>query len=151
MRVIHLFIGFVVFCLAAQQRDCRADVIMCDPNEKIAVDVNVIIDDQTFEDLQQRGAYELTLLPSSDFFWKKSFPAQSETTITLYDEADPLTLSFQEGLLVTYPKGCDENWVYAFCQLDGVDLKGEFPKEVNLYLNPALGKCTIEVLCTQCP
>lgn len=151
MRVSHLFIGFVVFCWAAQQTDCRAEAIMCDPNEKIPVTVNVMVDDQTLGDLQERGVQELTLIPASDFFWTKSFPLESETAITLYDEADPLTLSFQEGLLVTYPKGCDEDFVYAFCHMDGVDLKGEFPKEVNLYLSPALGKCTIEVVCTQCP
>lgn len=151
MRVSHLFIGFVVFCWAAQQTDCRAEAIMCDPNEKIPVTVNVMVDDQTLDDLQQKGIEELTLIPASDFFWTKSFPLESETAITLYDEADPLTLSFQEGLLVTYPKGCDEDFVYAFCHMDGVDLKGEFPKEVNLYLSPALGKCTIEVVCTQCP
>lgn len=196
MRVSQVLIGLTVFCWAAQQKDCRADaiicdpndkvavniqqqdykeepvvmcgpneqtpvniqkqdckeapVIMCDPNEKIPVTVNVLIDDNTFEDLQQMGAYDLTLVPASDFFWTKSFPAKPDTQIILYDEADPLTLSFQEGLLVTYPQGCD-NYVYAFCHMDGVDLKGEFPKEVNLYLNPALGKCKIEVVCTQCP
>ncbi len=151
MRVIQLFIGFSVLCWAAQQSDCKAEPIICDPNEKIAVDVNVIIDDNTFEDLQQMGAYDLTLLPASDFFWEKTFPARPDTQITLYDEADPLTLSFQEGLLVTYPQGCDENYVYAFCKMDGVDLKGEFPREVNLYLSPALGQCKVEVVCTQCP
>ena len=44
-----------------------------------------------------------------------------------------------------------QDFVYAFCHMDGVDLKGEFLTEVNIYLNPALGKCTIEVVCTQCP
>ena len=45
----------------------------------------------------------------------------------------------------------DENYVYAFCKMDGVDLKGEFPKEINLYLSPVLGQCKVEVVCTQCP
>ncbi len=141
-----LALVFVNFYQAA-----GAEPIMCDLSQKIPVNIDIIIEDPVLQDLQKRGVEKLTITPTPDFFWGKSFPLESEPTISFYDEADVLTLAFENGLLVTYSKGCGKDVVYAYCQMDGVDLKGEFPKDVKLHLSPILGQCRIEVCSTQCP
>ena len=91
----------------------------------------------------------MTLRPAVDCGWKQTFPLENGTILSFSDKADPLNLDFQQGLLVTY-NTCEGEMVYAFCQIQE-DLKGNFPEEMKLHLDPILGQCRIEVLCTQCP
>lgn len=152
MPAAQFFLCCFVFFSLIFPKPTQADPIMCDPNQKVLLDVNVIVKKDVLKDLQQRGVQKMKLYPATDFFWSKDFTLEEETTITLESEGDPLTLALQEGILVTYSSQCGtEDLVYAFCQVDGDNLKGEFPREVNLHLNPALNKCKIEVVCTQCP
>jgi len=149
MQFIRGLLFFFVFI--GLNEVLMAEPIMCDPSQKILVKMKVSIQEPILMDLEGKGIDKLTITPAKDSFWGKTFPVEDETEICLYDEGDPLTMALQEGLLVTYPVGCDQYKVYAFCQMDSVNLNGELPKEVILYLNPTLDQCRIEVCDTQCP
>jgi hypothetical protein len=149
MQFIQGFLCFLVFMSLSQAS--LAEPIMCDPSQKITVKMKIEIPEPTLNDLQSKGVEELTITPAKDLFWGQKFPVEEETEICLYDVGDPLTMALQEGLLVTYPVGCDQYKIYAFCQMDNVYLDGELPKEVTLYLSPLLDHCRIEVCDTQCP
>lgn len=150
MRTIMLFLCSLIFFSMELQRAHAQEPVICDPLQTIVVKVEVVIEDPILMDLQKRGIQELYLTPAEDFCWEKPFPVINGTTLTLVDTADPLSLDLQDGLLVTY-KSCDNNIIYAYCQMPPDCLKGEYPQNVRLHLNPAIKQCEIEVLCTQCP
>lgn len=126
-----------------------AEPVICDPMQSIDINMEIVINDAVMAELTESGVQELSLTPALDFAWTQDFPAVNGTKLTLTDNADPLSINLQDGLLVTY-KSCEGDIIYAYCQTTE-DLKGEFPKDVKLHLNPALKQCKIEVICTQCP
>lgn len=150
MRTIMLFLCFLIFFSMGQERARAQEPVICDPLQTIVVKVEVVIEDPILMDLQTRGIQELYLTPAEDFCWEKAFPVENGATLTLMDMADPLSLDMQDGLIVSY-KTCDANIIYAYCQMPSECLKGAYPQNVRLRLNPALKQCKIEVLCTQCP
>jgi len=149
MRTITLFLCFLIFFSFGLQQEGATEPVICDPMQAIDVSMEVIINDSIMADLQETGIQEFSLTPAENFSWTETFPAINGAQIKLTDTADPLSIAMQEGLLVTY-NSCEGSIVYAYCQLTD-DLKGAFPKDVKLHLNPALKQCKIEVLCTQCP
>ncbi|OJW50146.1 MAG: hypothetical protein BGO67_02115 [Alphaproteobacteria bacterium 41-28] len=149
MRTSLIFLCFLIFSSMELQRARAQEPVICDPMQAIAVNLEIVIPNPVLEDLRKRGIQQLSLTPAVNFGWRKTFPVQSGARLTLVDNADPLTIDMQEGLLVTY-KTCLGDIVYAYCQMTNECLKGEYPKDVRLHLTPALGQCEIEVLCTQC-
>jgi hypothetical protein len=149
MRTRIFFLCFLIFFSMGLQRARAQEPVICDPMQAIAVNLEVAITNPVLEDLGKRGIQRLSLTPAVNLGWTKAFPAHNGARLTLVDNADPLTIDMQEGLLVTY-KTCLGDIVYAYCQLTNPCLKGEYPKDVRLHLTPALGRCEIEVLCTQC-
>lgn len=150
MRHTSAFVFFLIFFSMALSSKGVAEPVICDPMQAIAVQMEISIEDDILADLQESGIQELSLTPAADFTWTEAFPVEDGAKLTLIDTADPLSLSLQDGLLVTY-KSCEDDIVYAYCQLPREELKGTYPKDVRLHLTPALNQCTIEVLCTQCP
>lgn len=126
-----------------------AATVICDPMQEIAINMDIHIDDMVMKNLNASGIHMLSLKSIVGLPWSKEIPVKCQHKITFTGKSDPLSLSLQKGLLVTY-KTCNGEIVYAFCQMDQ-DLEGEYPKDVNLCISPALGKCRIKVLCTQCP
>ena len=149
MRTSLIFLCFLIFSSMELQRARAQEPVICDPMQAIAVNLEIVIPNPVLEDLRNRGIQQLALTPAVNVGWRKTFPVQSGARLTLVDNADPLTIDMQEGLLVTY-KTCLGDIVYAYCQMTNECLKGEYPKDVRLHLTPALGQCEIEVLCTQC-
>ncbi len=150
MHIIKFFLCFLVFFSLNIQPGTAVDTIICDPMQAIVVNMRVSMEDPLLQDLQRRGIQELSLTPAGDSSWVKTFPLENGVILTLEDTADPLALDMREGLLVTY-KSCEDDIIYAYCQIPPDDLKGRFPKDVVLHLNPVLNKCNIEIICTQCP
>ncbi len=150
MRNMLTFVYFLIFVSLALPKESAAEPVICDPMQAIAIQMEVSIKNDVFTDLQELGIQEMSLTPAADFSWTEVFPVKDGAKLTLIDKADPLSLSLQDGLLVTY-KSCEDDIVYAYCQLPREELKGTYPKDVKLHLTPALNQCTIEVVCTQCP
>lgn len=123
--------------------------VICDPMQEIKIKMEVSIDEAVMKKLQKANVSTLSMQSIAGFPWHQEFPVEEQTELTLVGKSDPLSLSLQKGLLITY-KSCNNDIVYAFCQMDQ-DLEGQFPKEVRLCINPAVNKCRIKVLCTQCP
>lgn len=126
-----------------------AQPVICDPLQEICIKMEIAIEEPILASLQEMGVTEMTLTPAIDGAWSRKFPVENGMIETFVDKADPLSLNFEDGILVTYAT-CEGNKVYAFCQVQE-DLKGEFPSEMRLNLNPILGECNIEVFYTQCP
>lgn len=162
MGTKKLFLFFVIFCSvilpnkghagynaqSLAQNPC-AEPVICDPMQAIAVTLDIAIQVPVLMDLKKRGIQQMSLTPVTDFSWVKTFPVENGARVILVDNADPLTVGLSEGLIVTY-KTCAGDIVYTFCKMPDDCLKGEYPKNVRLHLNPALRACVIEVLCTQC-
>lgn len=126
-----------------------AQPVICDPLQEVCMKMEIAIEEPILASLQEMGITEMTLTPAIDGEWYRTFSIEDKTIVTFADKADPLSLNFEDGVLVTYAT-CEGNKVYAFCQIQE-DLKGEYPAEMRLNLNPILGECNIEVFCTQCP
>ncbi len=149
MRTKKLFLCFFIFFSIGLERTRAAEPVICDPMQAIAVNVEVVIENPVLMDLQKRGIQQMSLTPAVNLCWTKAFPVVNGAKLTLIDTADPLSLSMQEGLLVTY-KTCEGDIVYAYCQMPNECLKGEYPRDVRLHLTPVLRQCEVEVLCMQC-
>lgn len=129
--------------------EATSEPVICDPLQEICIKMEIAIEEPILANLQEMGIMEMTLTPAIDGAWSRTFPVENGTIDTFSDKADPLSLNFEDGILVTYAT-CEGNKVYAFCQVQE-DLKGQYPAEMRLNLNPILGECNIEVFYTQCP
>ena len=143
-----IFFSLLLSCMAFSPQ-AFAEHVICDPLQEICMTLEIDIDGATLCNLQELGVQEMTLQPAAECGWKRTFPVESGTLLSFSDKADPLSLDFQQGLLVTYTT-FEGEMVYAFCQIQE-DLKGTFPEEMKLHLDPIFGQCRIEVLCSQCP
>ncbi len=123
--------------------------VICDPMQAIRVNMEVVIEPYILKNLFDSGITQLSIRSVLGTPWVEEVPVTERTMLTLENTSDPLSLSLQKGLLVTY-KNCEDDIIYAFCQMNQ-DLEGEFPKDVRLTINPSIQKCKIETLCTQCP
>ncbi|MBY0500480.1 MAG: hypothetical protein K2P93_00570 [Alphaproteobacteria bacterium] len=148
------YLRFFVLCLALIPYDLHAEeaseTSLCDPEKEITTNITIEVDTPFIKDLKARGVQELVITPVMDFSWEKTFSLKNEAVIAVQGVAEDITIDMQMGLLVAYKKG-DEYLLYAYCQVENEDLKGEFPKELKLHLNPGLNQCVIEVVKTQCP
>jgi hypothetical protein len=149
MYAQKLFFYCLLFCSIAFPKGGGADPVICDPMQPIRAVVQVAIDNDVLAELQDLGVNELSITPGTYNSWTEKFPAKNGAEVTIVDYGDPLTIDMQEGLLVTY-KTCENDIVYAFCQIPEQDLQGQYPETVRLHLNPAFKRCCIEVLTTQC-
>jgi hypothetical protein len=149
MRTTKFFLCFLILSSMELQRARAQEPVICDPMQAIAVNVEIVIPEPIMMELNRRGIHQMSLIPAVDLNWTRTFPVQNGARLSLVDNADPLSINLQQGLLVTY-KTCLGDIVYAYCQMTNDCLKGEYPKEVRLHLTPVLGQCEIEVLCTQC-
>ena len=134
---------------AAPEPVFSAQPVICDPLQEVCIKMEIAIEAPILASLQEMGVMEMTLTPAIDGAWSRTFPVENGTIETFSDKADPLSLNFEDGILVTYAT-CEGDKVYAFCQVQE-DLKGQYPAEMRLNLNPILGECNIEVFYTQCP
>lgn len=145
-------LSFIIATLMFGQKlhaEYKASPVICDPMQQVQIKMEVNIESAVMKSLRKANVGTLCMQSIAGVPWKKEFPVEHQTEIILEGKSDPLSISLQKGLLVTY-KNCKDDIVFAFCQLDE-DLEGEFPKDVKLCLNPAANKCRIKVLCTQCP
>lgn len=153
MNYIRLFILCLTLgsqALYAEETSEASETSLCDPEKEITTNITIGIDAPIIKDLKARGVQELVLTPVMDFSWEKTFSLKNEAVIAVQGVADDITIDMQMGLLVAYKKG-EEDLLYAYCQVENEDLKGEFPEDLKLHLNPALNQCVIEVVKTQCP
>lgn len=147
-KIIHLAFLTIALSLGQFSKGLAAPVI-CDPMQAIDINMEILIDDAVMKNLNESGITTLSLKSVLGSPWSEEIPVEKRTELKLSDTADPISLTLQKGLLVTY-KSCEGDIIYAFCQMDQ-DLNGEYPKDVRLCLSPALAKCKIKVLSTQCP
>jgi hypothetical protein len=150
MGYVHLFAFMLVFLPVALHGEEGPKPSLCDSDQKIPINITTAIESSVLKELKAKGVQELNLMPVMDFAWTKSFPLKEGASVTLKDTADLLTTDVQMGLVVTYKKG-EEEILYAYCQVDLEDLKGEFPKDLKIHLSPILHNCKIDVVSTQCP
>lgn len=149
MGALRSILFSLLIAWAAFSTKAFAEHVICDPLQSVDMNLEIEIDQMTLCDLRDLEVTEMTLRPAVDCGWKRSFPLENGTTLKFCDKADPLSLELQQGVLVTY-NTCEGEMVYAFCQIQE-DMKGKYPQEMKLHLDPILGQCRIEVLCTQCP
>ncbi len=130
-----LKLSFLVITLLFGEKlhaEYKASHVICDPMQQIQVKMEINIEQSVMKVLHKANVGMLSMRSIAGFPWKQEFPVEGQSEIILEGKSDPLSISLQKGLLITY-KTCKDDIVFAFCQLDE-DLEGEFPKDVKLCL-----------------